>query len=70
MKLCFNKGVTITVRPSGTEPKIKFYINSIIPAGDGTDKWFAEAKEKSTDFFDLTMEKATKIRTSILLIPY
>ena len=31
---------------------------------------FAEAKEKSTDFFDLTMEKATKIRTSILLIPY
>lgn len=31
---------------------------------------FAEAKEKSKDFFDLTMEKATKIRTSILLIPY
>ena len=31
---------------------------------------FEEAKSKSTDFFDLTMEKATKIRTSILLIPY
>jgi len=31
---------------------------------------FQEAKEKSKDFFDLTMEKATKIRTSILLIPY
>ena len=31
---------------------------------------FKEAKEKSKDFFDLTMEKATKIRTSILLIPY
>jgi UDP-N-acetylglucosamine enolpyruvyl transferase len=31
---------------------------------------FEEAKEKSKDFFDLTMEKATKIRTSILLIPY
>jgi len=31
---------------------------------------FEEAKSKSKDFFDLTMEKATKIRTSILLIPY
>jgi hypothetical protein len=31
---------------------------------------FDEAKNKSNDFFDLTMEKATKIRTSILLIPY
>lgn len=31
---------------------------------------FDEAESKSKDFFDLTMEKATKIRTSILLIPY
>ncbi|HKL44530.1 MAG TPA: UDP-N-acetylglucosamine 1-carboxyvinyltransferase [Candidatus Absconditabacterales bacterium] len=31
---------------------------------------FQEGKSKSKDFFDLTMEKATKIRTSILLIPY
>jgi len=31
---------------------------------------FDEAKSKSKDFFDLTMDKATKIRTSILLIPY
>lgn len=31
---------------------------------------FEEAQSKSTTFFDLTMEKATKIRTSILLIPY
>ena len=31
---------------------------------------FDEAKSRSKDFFDLTMDKATKIRTSILLIPY
>lgn len=31
---------------------------------------FQEADSKSKDFFDLTMDKATKIRTSILLIPY
>lgn len=31
---------------------------------------FEEAKSKSKDFFDLTMEKATKVRASILLIPY
>lgn len=31
---------------------------------------FEEAESKSKDFFDLTMDKATKIRTSILLIPY
>ena len=31
---------------------------------------FDEAESKSKDFFDLTMDKATKIRTSILLIPY
>lgn len=31
---------------------------------------FDEAESKSNNFFDLTMEKATKIRTSILLIPY
>lgn len=31
---------------------------------------FQEWKSKSKGFFDLTMEKATKIRTSILLIPY
>ena len=31
---------------------------------------FEEAESKSKDFFDLTMDKATKIRASILLIPY
>lgn len=40
-------GSKVSVRPSGTEPKIKFYINSMIPAGDGSDAWYADAKVKA-----------------------
>ena len=40
-------GTIVSARPSGTEPKIKFYINSTMPLEGGCDKCLASAKEKA-----------------------
>lgn len=40
-------GTIVSARPSGTEPKIKFYINSTMPLDGGCDKCLAAAKEKA-----------------------
>ncbi|MCR5606342.1 MAG: phospho-sugar mutase [Treponema sp.] len=40
-------GTIVSARPSGTEPKIKFYINSTAPVKDGTDEGLAEAKKET-----------------------
>ena len=47
LQFYLESGTIVSARPSGTEPKIKFYINSMIPAGDGSDTWYAEAKKKA-----------------------
>ena len=52
LQFYLESGTIVSARPSGTEPKIKFYINSMIPAGDGSDTWFADAKVKAGTLCD------------------
>ena len=52
LQFYLESGTIVSARPSGTEPKIKFYINSMIPAGDGSDEWFADAKKKAGELCD------------------
>ena len=52
LQFYLESGTIVSARPSGTEPKIKFYINSMIPAGDGSDTWFTQAKEKAAALCD------------------
>ena len=52
LQFYLESGTIVSARPSGTEPKIKFYINSMIPAGDGSDAWYAEAKKKAATLCD------------------
>ena len=45
-------GTIVSARPSGTEPKIKFYINSKTPLEGNCDKCLARAKEASASLCD------------------
>ena len=50
LQFYLESGTIVSARPSGTEPKIKFYINSVIPAGNGSDAWLKDAKAKAGTF--------------------
>ena len=50
LQFYLESGTIVSARPSGTEPKIKFYINSVIPAGNGSDAWLKDAKTKAGAF--------------------
>ena len=52
LQFYLESGTIVSARPSGTEPKIKFYINSMVPAGNGTDAWLADAKVKAGQLCD------------------
>ncbi|MBP5587987.1 MAG: phospho-sugar mutase, partial [Treponema sp.] len=52
-------GTIVSARPSGTEPKIKFYINSCTPLEGNCDKCLAAAKEKAGALCD-AIEKEIK----------
>lgn len=61
LQFYLESGTIVSARPSGTEPKIKFYINSMVPAGDGTDAWLAGAKEKAANLCDAISNDIKKI---------
>lgn len=52
LQFYLESGTIVSARPSGTEPKIKFYINSMVPAGNGSDEWLYEAKDKACKLCD------------------
>ena len=52
LQFYLESGTIVSARPSGTEPKIKFYINTMVPAKDGSDAWFADAKKKAAELCD------------------
>lgn len=52
LQFYLESGTIVSARPSGTEPKIKFYINSIIPAGNQTDEWLNDAKVRAGKLCD------------------
>ena len=45
-------GTFVSARPSGTEPKIKFYINITAPVQGGNDEGLAKAKKEANTFCD------------------
>ncbi len=52
LQFFLESGTIVSARPSGTEPKIKFYINSTSPAGDGSDGWLEDAKKRTSALCD------------------
>ena len=54
-------GTIVSARPSGTEPKIKFYINSVVPVNGASDEAFENAKKDSAALCDRISAEITAI---------
>lgn len=61
LQFCLESGTIVSARPSGTEPKIKFYINSVIPVGNGSDEWLNDAKSKASKLCDAITSDIQKV---------
>ncbi|MCQ2248973.1 MAG: phospho-sugar mutase, partial [Treponema sp.] len=57
-------GTIVSARPSGTEPKIKFYINSTMPVKGGKDAELASAKVECGKLCDAITKEINKILDS------
>lgn len=45
-------GTVVSARPSGTEPKIKFYVNSVVPVAGGNDAGLEAARKEAGSLCD------------------
>ncbi|WP_318677988.1 phospho-sugar mutase [Treponema sp.] len=54
-------GTIVSARPSGTEPKIKFYINSTMALEGGCDKCLSSAKAKAAELCDAITKEIKSI---------
>ena len=57
-------GTIVSARPSGTEPKIKFYINSTMPVKCGKSEELVKAKEEAAKLCDAISKEITKLLDS------
>ncbi len=62
LQFFLESGTIVSARPSGTEPKIKFYINSTVPVAEKTDAGLAKAKKEA----DILCDKITKEINAVL----
>ena len=57
-------GTIVSARASGTEPKIKFYINSTMPVKCGKSEELVKAKEEAAKLCDAISKEITKLLDS------
>ena len=48
LQFFLDDGTIVSARPSGTEPKIKFYINCTVPVSGNNDAGLSQAKKEAT----------------------
>ncbi len=61
LQFFLENGTIVSARPSGTEPKIKFYINSTVPVKEATDEALNNAKKEANDFIATLSAEINKI---------
>ena len=54
-------GTIVSARPSGTEPKIKFYVNSVTPVASASDDSLAAAKKDAAQLCDKICEEINAV---------
>ncbi|MCR5622787.1 MAG: phospho-sugar mutase [Treponema sp.] len=54
-------GTVVSARPSGTEPKIKFYVNSVVPVAGGNDAGLEAARKEAGSLCDKIVEEINAV---------